>query len=117
MNNIKLIENETFTHENVDYNFSWYKIETESFNELIEYKDKIKEIINDLEKKQNTQLYFYTNILNKDAINDSVRTTIMIAFDDNEKFHLNINTSDSMMAQNLNLFIELKECFNNYLNT
>lgn len=104
---ISQIDKESFKFEEVEFKFSWYMIECDVFVELKSAIADIKVVVEE-NKLANSQLYFYTKIINGDAIGDKVRTTIMVAIDFDLNVTVNVNTADSMMAQHLGYFIELK---------
>lgn len=97
----------------------WYSeltlTETSDYGALVYLSSTVQQVLletiqkdlNILEKHDETNWYFYDSATSKDAIEDDVRTTLMVKKDDSN-FVVHINFSDYNFATNLNEILKQK---------
>lgn len=96
-----------FNEQHGTTNFFWYQTGAETLSDL---EGKIKEIslcVNE-DIKMETCYYFYTNIINTDALNDNVRTAIYVQKKLNGDINMNFNIADSQMAMVMDRIVKIK---------
>lgn len=102
---MKLLFEESFKQDELILDFKWIQTGYQEFNQID--IQKICDYVKEIKFKNPTFLYFYTEIVNKDAIDDSVRTMITLKYD-LEKFELNTNFSDSLLAMHWDQICDMK---------
>lgn len=86
---MKLLYDETFGENRT----TWHLLEASDLDQLYSKLDEVLAYLRSNINNNCSTHIFYTNIVSTDAIEDSVRTSILIR-QDNHKFDYNINTSD-----------------------
>ncbi|MGL4589068.1 MAG: hypothetical protein ACRCUP_02355 [Mycoplasmatales bacterium] len=97
---------ESFEHEDKVINFEWLQTGFKEFEQID--LQVIVDYVQSLKLENETFLYFYTEIINDDAIGDCVRTMITVRYSKLTGFSLNINISDSLQAMHMDQINNLK---------
>lgn len=110
---MKLLFEESFENNETLIDFKWIQTGYNNFNAI--KIDELVSFVESFELTNKTFFYFYTEIVNGDAIKDKVRTMITVYYDLN-KFDLNTNFSDSIQAMHWDEITSMKKYLIDLLN-
>lgn len=110
---MELLDQGSFTHQEKTYDFKWYQTGYESVDQISALE--LKAVVDSYQLENETFFYFYTKMIDKDAIDDQVRTMITVHIADN-KYDFNFNFSDSKQAMFWPIIQKLKKDFEEIFN-